>query len=86
MIEDIQPGEELYAYYGDDYFDDLEGGCPCRSCNRDAYEALEVEKEQRRVQQRQKEEDDKAIIADKKKERNKRRRDKQQGKSNNAWL
>jgi len=86
VIEDIQPGKELYVYYGEDYFEDLEGGCPCRSCNHDAYEALEVEMEQCRVQQHQKEEDNKAIIADKKKEWNKRRRDKQQGKSNNAWL
>ena len=84
VIEDIQPGEELYVYYGEDYFEDLEGGCPCKSCNRDAYEALEVEKEQHRVQQCQKEEDDKAIIADKKKERKKKRRDKQKGKSNDT--
>ena len=84
VIEDIQPSEELYMYYGEDYFEDLEGGCPCKSCNHDAYEALEVEKEQHGVQQHQKEEDNKVIIADKKKEQKKKRRDKQKGKSSNA--
>ena len=86
VIEDIRAGEKLYAYYGENYFEDLEDGCPCKSCNCDAYEALEVEKEQHQVQQHQKEEDNKAIIADKKKEWKQRRRVKQKGKSNNAWL
>jgi len=83
-LKDIEAGDELYADYGSDYFNDLEGGCPCHSCNVQWYEASEEDAYERQKQRQKKEEVDKVVIADKKKERNKRRREKQKLKSNNA--
>ena len=81
-VKDIQAREELYVYYGSDYFEDLADGCPCGDCKRDIYEALEAEEQQCQDQRRRKEEADRVIIADKNKERNKKRREKQKAKSN----
>ena len=83
-LKDIEAGDELYADYGSDYFNDLEEGCPCHSCNAQWYEAAEEDAYERQKQQQEKEEMDKQVIADKKKERNKRRREKQKSKSNVA--
>jgi hypothetical protein len=83
-LKDIEAGDELYADYGSDYFNDLEGGCPCRSCNARWYEASEKDAYERQEQRQKKEEVDKVVIMDKKKERNKRRREKQKSKSNDA--
>jgi len=80
-LKDIEPRDELYADYGSGYFDDLKGGCPCRSCNAQLYEAIEEEEYERQKQRCRKEEDDRAAIADKKRERNKMRREKQKTKS-----
>ena len=80
-LKDIKAGDELFANYGSDYFDDLERGCPCRSCNTQLYEALEAEEHERQMQQRQKEEDDIAVIAQKRKERSKKRKEKQKNKT-----
>lgn len=80
-LKDIEAGDELYADYGSDYFNDLEEGCPC---NAQWYEAAEEDAYERQKQQQEKEEMDKQVIADKKKERNKRRREKQKSKSNVA--
>jgi hypothetical protein len=83
-LKDIKVGDELYANYGSGYFDDLEGGCPCRSCNAQSYEAIEEEEYERQKQQHRKEEDDRAAIADKRQERKKRRREKHKTKSYDA--
>jgi len=80
-LKNIEAGDELFADYGSDYFNDLEGGCPCRSCNTQLYEALEAEERERRTQRRQKDEDDKVAIAQKRKERSKKRKEKQKNKT-----
>jgi len=80
-LKDIEAGDELFADYGSDYFNDLEGGCPCRSCNTQLYEVLEAEERECRMQQCQKDEDDKVAIAQKKKERSKKRKQKQKNKT-----
>jgi hypothetical protein len=76
-LKDIEFGEELYADYGSNYFDDIEGGCPCRSCNAQSFATFEMEKKQQQEQCREQEELDKIAIAGKRKEQNKRRREKQ---------
>ena len=83
-LKDIDAGDELYADYGSGYFDDLEGGCPCRSCNAQTYKAIEEEEYERQKQRHEKEEIDRAVIAEKKKERNKKRKEKQKMKSYDA--
>jgi len=67
-LKNIGAGEELYADYGSGYFDDLEGGCPCRSCNLQSYEAIKEEEYEHQRQQNKTQEVDRAVIADKKKE------------------
>ena len=83
-LKDIEAGDELYADYGLGYFDDLEGGCPCRSCNAQSYKALEEEEYEHQKERHRKEKVDRAVITDKRKERNKRRREKQKTKSYEA--
>ena len=80
-LRDIEAGDELYTDYGSDYFDDLEGGCLCRSCNAQLYEIIEEEEYKHQKQRHMKEEDDQVTIADKRKERKKRRKEKQKNKT-----
>jgi len=79
-VRDIEPGEELFAFYAEDYFQDVEGGCPCGSCKQDLYEMLESKEEERKQERKQQDAIDKEIIAGKKKERNKRRREKREAR------
>ena len=65
-LKDINAGDELYADYGSGYFDDLEGECPCHSCNAQTYKAIEEEEYKHQNQQHEKEEIDRVVIAEKK--------------------
>jgi len=80
-VRDIEPGEELFTFYSLDYFQDIKGGCPCRSCQPEEHELQEAEKQEQQINMRHQVERDKAIIEGKKKEQKKRRREKQKGKS-----
>jgi len=83
-LKDIEAGDELYTDHGSGYFDDLEGGCPCRSCNARSYEAIKEEEYECQKQRRKNEEVDRVAIADKRMERNKKRKGKQKIKSQDA--
>ena len=78
------PGEELFTFYGSDYFQDVEGGCPCKSCDPETHK-LEVEARQNeQLKMRGQMEIDKSVIEDKRKAQKKRRRDRQQNKGMEA--
>ena len=80
-LRDIAPGEEIFAFYGTDYFQDMAGGCPCRSCKPEVHEQWEAEKEEHQNNQQCSADNDKAIIEKKRKEQKKRRRENQKGKA-----
>jgi hypothetical protein len=43
-LRDIAPEEELFAFYGSHYFQDVEGGCPCQACKPEQHEIYEAKK------------------------------------------
>lgn len=83
-LKDIKIGEELFADYGSSYFEDLEVGCPCRSCNTESFERYEAEKIRRQEERHNQEEIDRVAIAEKKKARNKRRKEKRKTNTDEA--
>ena len=79
-VRNIAIDEEIYTYYGPDYFQDVEGGCPCRSCQPDVHACHEAEEEERKSNIQRQEENDKKTIEDKRKGRRERRRENQKEK------
>jgi len=78
---DIKPEEELFAFYSSDYFDDVEGGCPCQSCQHEAYTQCDADKQERQRDMQHQAEKDQIIIKEKRKEQKQRRRAKQKTKA-----
>jgi len=80
-VKDIEAGEEIFTFYSLDYFQDVENGCPCLSCQPEMHIQHEVEEQERQINIRHQMEIDKVIIEDKRKEQKKRWREKQKAKS-----
>ena len=64
-VRNIAADEEIYTYYGPDYFQDIEGRCPCRSCQPDVHAHHEAEEEECKLNIQRQEEIDKKTIKDK---------------------
>ena len=84
-VRNIAANEEIHAYYGPDYFQDIDSGCPCRSCQPDIHACYEAEEQERKLNLQRKEETDHKIIEDKRKGRKERRKEKRKAKSSGAW-
>lgn len=80
-LKNIEPEEELFAFYSSDYFDDIEGGCPCRSCQPEAYVQHHAEKQEHQRNMQRQAQEDRTIIEEKQKEQKQRRRAKQKAKA-----
>ena len=79
-VKDILPGEEIFSFYGSDYFENMEDGCPCRSCQPEAHKIYEAEQQEYQLKKQCQVEIDKEMIDEKRKARKKRRRDNQNTK------
>ena len=82
--KDIAADEEIYTYYGPDYFQDNEGGCPCRACQPEAHAQYEAEEQERKLNTERQEEIDKKIIEDKRKGQRERRKEKLKARLRNS--
>src|SRR6266700_1195890 len=80
-VRDIEAGEEIFTFYSLDYFQDMEGGCPCRSCQPDIYAQQEAEEQGRRLNLQHQDVINETVIEAKQKEQRKKRREKQKAKS-----
>jgi hypothetical protein len=83
-VRNIALDEEIHTYYGPDYFQDVDGGCPCRSCQPDVHVRYEAEEQERKLNLQRKEETDNKIIEDKRKGRKEKRKEKRKAKSGGA--
>lgn len=83
-VKNIAVDEEIYTYYGPDYFQDVEGGCPCRSCQPDVHARYEAEEQECKLNILHQKEIDKKTIEDKRKGRRERRKEKQKARSRGA--
>ena len=80
-LKDIAHEEELFAFYGPDYFQDVEGGCPCQACKPEQYEIYEATKKERQIDLQCQEKSDNALIEQKRTNQKKRRWEKRKAKA-----
>ena len=79
-LRDIAPEEELFAFYGSHYFQDVEGGCPCQACKPEQHEIYEAKKKERQIDLQCQEKSDNAIIEQKRINQKKQRWEKRKAK------